>query len=162
MTARRVVIGLGTSARGDDAVGLHVARKVAAAAPAGVVVIIAPGDPLALLDRWDAEDEVVLVDAAASLGMPGRVHRLDPVAAPLPPDLRMASTHAFGFAATVELARVLGRLPARLTIFAIEGATFAVGAALSPAVARAADALAARIVAGCARARRNVPEPADH
>lgn len=44
-----VIIGIGNADRGDDAVGLVVARKVRDAAPAGVTVTELDGDQLALL-----------------------------------------------------------------------------------------------------------------
>ena len=154
MTARLLAIGLGTADRGDDAVGLHVAGLVEAAAPDGVTVIALAGDPLALLDRWDAADRVVLVDAAAPATRPGRIHRLDPLATKLPPELARASTHAFGLAATLDLARALGRLPARLIIFAIEAESVALGAPLSRPVAAAARRLVPRVVGELAGQRR--------
>jgi len=153
MSARALVIGLGNPDRGDDAVGLHVARRVAARGVPGVAVEEAGGDTLALLDRWAGVGRVVLVDAAAPIGLPGRIHRLDPLAGPLPRDLALGSTHAFGLAEAVELARTLGLLPRRMTIFAIEAAGFDPGAALSPAVAAAVDPVAGRIVAELAEAQ---------
>jgi hydrogenase maturation protease len=59
-----------------------------------------------------------------------------------------SSSHAFGVANAVGLAAALGRLPARLEIFAIEGEDFSLGEPLSPAVTRAVDALAERLAAG--------------
>ena len=53
-----------------------------------------------------------------------------------------SSTHAFGVADAVELARALGRLPGRLDVYAIEGASFTAGDSLSPEVERAVDDLA--------------------
>ena len=58
-----------------------------------------------------------------------------------------SSTHAFGVADAVELARALGRLPGRLDVYAIEGASFAAGDRLSPAVERAVAELAAELSA---------------
>lgn len=145
MTPRRLLIGLGNPDRGDDGVGPYVARRVATAVPPDVTAITETGDPLALLDRWTDTDEVVLIDAAAPRGQAGRIHRLDPLAAPLPPDLAFASTHTVGLAAALDLARVLGRLPARLVIYAIEAADFSPGAPLSPQVAAAADRLVPRL-----------------
>jgi hydrogenase maturation protease len=52
------------------------------------------------------------------------------------------STHALGVPEAIELARALGRLPARLEVYAIEGARFTAGAELSPAVERAVRELA--------------------
>ena len=147
MSASALVIGLGNPDRGDDAAGLHVARRVATLGLPDVVVEEAGGDSLALLDRWAGLGRVVLVDAAASLARPGRIHRLDPLAGPLPRDLALSSTHAFGLAEAVELSRRLGLLPRRMTIYAIEAACFDPGAALSPAVAAAVGPAAERIAA---------------
>ena len=61
-----------------------------------------------------------------------------------------SSTHAFGVADAVELARALDRLPERLDVYAIEGASFAAGAPLSPAVAAAIDELADLLAAEAA------------
>ena len=142
--SRPLVIGIGNPDRGDDGAGIAVARHLAGAP--GLRVIEKAGDTLALLDAWAGAERVFLVDAAAAEGMPGRVHRLDG-AVPLPRDLALGSTHAFGLAETVELARTLGALPARLVVYAIEGERFAPGAGLSPAVSAAAMAVAERIVA---------------
>ena len=155
MSARALVIGLGNPDRGDDAVGLHVARRVATLGLPDVVVEDARGDTLALLDRWAGVGRVVLVDAAAPSALPGRIHRLDPLAGPLPRDLALGSTHAFGLAEAVELARTLGLLPQWMTIYAIEAACFHPGAALSPAVAAAVVPAAARIAAELAEGQGN-------
>jgi hydrogenase maturation protease len=154
MSGRKMVIGIGNPDRGDDSAGLHVARRLVALALPGVTVIESTGDPLALMDLWHAIDSVVLVDAAAPSWTPGRVHRLDPSGNRLPREIGLSSTHAFGLADTVELARVLGRLPARLTIYAIEVGGFSPGAPLSPAVVASVDAVAARIGAELADAGR--------
>ena len=145
MSARALVIGLGNPDRGDDAVGLHVVRQVASLGLPDVAVEAAGGDTLALLDRWAGVGRVVLIDAAAPIALPGRIHRLDPLAGPLPRDLALGSTHAFGLAEAVELARTLGLLPRRMTIYAIEAACCDPGVVLSPAVAAAVEPAARRI-----------------
>lgn len=151
MSGWALVIGIGNQDRGDDAVGLHVARHLAARAAsegwAGVAVLEAAGDALALMEGWAGAARVVLVDAAAPGTAPGRIHRLDPMLVPLPREIALGSTHAFGLAETVELARVLGRLPERLVIYAIEAGGFEAGAALSPEVAASVAPVVARIAA---------------
>ena len=62
--------------------------------------------------------------------------------APLPARGMRSSTHAFGVPEAIELARSLGRLPARVTVIAIEGADFSPGDGLSPRVAAAVTAVA--------------------
>ena len=145
MTRDALVIGLGKAERGDDAVGLHVARRVAARGLPGVAVEEAGGDVLGLMERWDGARAVVLIDAAAPLAEPGRIHRLDAARGPLPRAIVCGSTHAFGLADAVELARSLGRLPERLVVFAIEAADFTHGATLTPAVAAAVETAAVRV-----------------
>ena len=102
---------------------------------------------LALIDDWAGFDAVVCVDAAAPLGAPGRVHRLDLAKEKLPPELSFASSHALGLAEAVELARILGLAPETIVVYAIEGACFDGGAPLSPEVASAASEVADRVAA---------------
>lgn len=145
-----LVIGIGNPDRGDDAAGLAVARRVreataAAIARPDVTVVELTGDQLALLDAWDGEKQVYVIDAVWSGATPGTVFRFD-AARPLGVRFAGRGTHTFSLADVVELARALGRLPARLTGYGIEGAAFGFGAGLSPPVAAAAEAVAARLL----------------
>ncbi|MGE0483679.1 MAG: hydrogenase maturation protease [Gammaproteobacteria bacterium] len=140
------VIGIGNRTRGDDAAGLRVIDTLGQAPPRGVRLLTAPGDMLALLDLWGEADDVILVDAMAPAGAPGRVLRLDAGNGTLATALgNFASSHAFNLAEAVELGRALGRLPARLVIYGIEGACFEHGAAPSAAVEAAVGAVGAQI-----------------
>ena len=87
------------------------------------------------------------VDAVAPIGEPGRIHRFDLTDGPVPIAIAPRSTHAFGVAETVELARSLGRLPSDLVVYLVEGERFTTGAPLSPAVAKAVDEVAELIIA---------------
>jgi hydrogenase maturation protease len=140
-----LVIGIGNADRGDDAAGLAVARKVMAAAPADTAVIELGGDQLALLDAWDGDSDVYVVDAVCSGGAAGSVYRFD-AAIPLGGDFSHRGTHLFSLADVIELARALHRLPARLTGFGIEGAGFELGAPLSPEAEAAVRTVAGRIL----------------
>ena len=73
------------------------------------------GEPVGLIEDWAGADAVIVVDAVSSGAPPGTIHRLDPLAEPIPAALSQGSTHAFGLAETIELARTLDRLPPRLT-----------------------------------------------
>ena len=73
------------------------------------------GEPVGLIEEWTGADAVIVVDAVSSGAPPGTIHRLDPLAEPIPAALSQGSTHAFGLAETIELARALDRLPRRLT-----------------------------------------------
>jgi hydrogenase maturation protease len=135
-----LIIGFGNPDRGDDAAGPMVARLLAGRV--GARVLERHGDALALLSEWEAAESLVLVDAAAPMGVPGCIHRLDLAAADLPRELAAGSTHAFGLAEAVALSRRLGTLPTRTLVYAIEGACFDPGAAVCPAVAEAVGAVA--------------------
>jgi hydrogenase maturation protease len=82
------------------------------------------------------------VDAVSSGAPAGTIHRLDASERELPAEMFRASTHHVGLAEAVELARALGRLPARTVIYGIEGASFEVGKELTLAVATAAERVA--------------------
>jgi hydrogenase maturation protease len=56
-----------------------------------------------------------------------------------------SSTHSFGVAEAVELARALGRPPARVVVFGIEGRDFTPGEGLSPDVGAAVDEVVRRV-----------------
>jgi hydrogenase maturation protease len=140
-----MVIGVGNAWRGDDAAGLAVARRLRGTLDA----LEHEGDGAGLVEAWRDRYDVVVVDAATSSGAsPGTVSRFDAHDGPLPARVLRSSTHAFGVADAVELARALGRLPPRLAVYAIEGADFTAGTGLSPPVAAAVDRLAAAIAAG--------------
>ncbi len=141
----KLVIGVGNPDRGDDAVGLAVARTVRDAAPRGVTVKDLDGDQLMLLDVWEDADEVYVVDAVCSGGQPGATYRFD-ATRPLDARFRQRGTHSFSLAEVIELARTLRRLPARLAGYGIEGASFALGAGLSPEAEAAAQAVASQIL----------------
>jgi hydrogenase maturation protease len=109
-----------------------------------------PGETIS---EWRPEDEVFLVDAVSSGAAPGTVHRIDASERALPAEIFRASTHHLGVPEAVEIARALGPLPARLVVYGIEGASFDAGRGLTPAVAAAADGVAAAMreeVAGSA------------
>ena len=146
--AQTVVIGVGNELRGDDGVGLDVARRVRAfARRAGVEVREESGELLRLLDTWDGRRATVLVDAMRSGAVPGAVRRLDASDAPLNPAVGAPGcTHALTLADAIELARALGRLPPRVIVYAIEGADFTPGSALSRPVAAAVTTAAAAVM----------------
>lgn len=141
----RLVIGVGNSDRGDDAVGLAVARRIRMAAPRGVTVRELDGDQLALLEAWDDADDVHVVDAVCSGGRPGTVHRLD-AAQPLGACFTHRGTHTFSLADVIELARALDRLPAHLVCHGIEGTAFDLGAPLSQEAEAAVRLVTAEIL----------------
>jgi len=142
-----VVIGVGNPDRGDDGAGAEVLARLDGRVPAGVrLVRLSGADPAQVMEAWAGAAQVFVVDAMVSGSPAGTVRRFDAVVGPLPAEVRLFSTHVLGAGAAIEMARVLERLPASLTVYAVEGATFAVGTGLGPAVAAGAAEAAARIL----------------
>jgi hydrogenase maturation protease len=138
------ILGIGNLLRGDDAAGLLAARLLRELLP-GVRVLELQGDIAAAIDAWEGETAVLLIDAVRSGAPAGTIHRFEAHAAPLPARFFRSSTHLFGAADAIELARALGRLPSRLIVYGIEAASFEPGAALTPAVEAGVAALVERV-----------------
>jgi len=130
---RPLVIGVGNDFAGDDAAGRLVVRRLRGAE--GVDLAECHGAAADLVTLMEGRERVLIVDACRSGAAPGTLHRLDAGAGDLPPWLRSVSSHGIGLAEGVALARVLGVLPPRVEVWAIEGADFSTGAAVSAAVA---------------------------
>ena len=140
-----MIIGCGNADRGDDRAGLLVARRLRAL---GVDAQEHSGEAAGLLEAWKtvpAGQPVIVVDTVVTGSPPGSIFRWDASAAPLSMESLRCSTHGFGVAEAVELARVLGKLPHELLIYGIEGARFEMGAEPSPEVLLAVGDLADRI-----------------
>jgi hydrogenase maturation protease len=145
-TARTVVVGVGNAYRGDDGVALAVLESLRPRVPEGVDLIPCEQEPSRLLDAWHDAEDAIVVDAVASGGEPGELHRWDASESPVPAHVFHSSTHAFGVGETIELGRALGRLPARLVVYGIEGQKFDSSEELSEKVAAAVDPAVAAIL----------------
>ncbi|HKM73928.1 MAG TPA: hydrogenase maturation protease [Steroidobacteraceae bacterium] len=141
-----LVTGVGNPDRGDDGFGPAVARRLRGRVPSTVRVLARNGDALALIEDWNGIPSVIVVDAMAAITNPGRVHRINLTDNRLPIGFAPRSSHAFGLAETIELARSLGRLPQCLIAYLVEGEQFETGTPLSPAVADAIETVVERIV----------------
>jgi hydrogenase maturation protease len=131
---KTIVIGVGNACRGDDGVGLEVARRVASRHPAGAAVLQAIGEVSGLIEAWEGAERVVIIDASHGAGTPGVVRRIDATRESVPASLGSTSTHGLGVAEAVALARSLGRLPRSIVIYAVEGTEFGYGRGLSAEV----------------------------
>lgn len=163
---RCLVIGIGTPGRGDDGVGalvLALLRQRPPRADAGtswppwIAFIDHPGPPLDLLAWLPGADRLYLVDACRSGTAAGTWYRFDLAAGALPARRFGCSSHGLDLAATLELARALGSLPATTVVYAIEAASFAPG---PPGPAVAASAVAVSRAIGTALAATLTPHSA--
>jgi hydrogenase maturation protease len=144
---RRVVIGVGNLERGDDAAGRIALERLRGRLSADIELIAECGDAAAVLAAMEGARVAYLIDACASGAPPGTVYRFEPATSPEPRALRSCSTHGLGLAEALELARSLGTLPGCCVVYAIEGASFELGAPLSAPVRARIEALVPRLAA---------------
>jgi hydrogenase maturation protease len=135
----RFVIGIGNPFRCDDAVGLAVARRVHS-----IPAHERTAGSYDLMDLWGDSDDVVIVDGMQSGAPAGTVRVFEADREPLPAR-SFTSTHAAGVRDAVEMARRLGRLPARLTVYGIEVRNVKPGFQMTPAVRKAVNRVVAEI-----------------
>lgn len=142
-----LIIGIGNDFRRDDRAGLAVARGLRLLKLPKAEIAEASGEGTQLMDLWEGRDSVLMVDATFSGNRPGNIQRFVANDQALPTRSFRYSTHAFSLGEAIEMARALGRLPKRLTVYGIEGKDFSPGEGLSVEVASAVDKLIAEISA---------------
>ncbi len=141
---RAVLVGVGNEFGTDDALGVLVAREIRRRFPKGVKVVEANGEGASLMDAWRGADEVIIVDAMAG-PEPGEIHRIDASVSSVPKNLSLFSSHSFGVADAIEMARELHQLPTVTIVYGIEGEAFDPGVGLSDSVLKSLPKLLAMI-----------------
>jgi hydrogenase maturation protease len=157
-----LVICLGNMDRGDDAIGVAVAKALIDRLPADATLLARSGDMMSLIEDWASFDALVCVDAAALMGTPGRIHRIDLTVDELPTEMSFTSSHAFGLADTVRLARELALAPQDIVVYAVEGGSFDIGAPMTPSAMAAIGEVADRVVGEVDRLRQSRVEAGHH
>lgn len=149
---RVLVIGCGNPLRGDDAAGPVLVRRLwDRGLPEGVRCADGGTGGMDVVLQMRGVPEVILVDACRTGAEPGAIFEVPGAEVANVPPLAGINLHALRWDHALAFARWLLRegRPERVTAFLIEGATFDVGAALSPPVDRAIDTvvelLAARL-----------------
>ena len=143
---RLKVIGVGNAWRGDDAVGLLVARRLQEDPLPQVSIVECRGTVTAVREAWKDAAGVIVVDAVVSGSRPGTIYRFNALGAGVPVELsRSPSSHGWGVAEALALGQVLQELPPWLIIYGIEGQNFGPGQEVSQEVAAAIPEAARRI-----------------
>lgn len=147
-----LLIGVGNEMRGDDGIGVAIVRMVRRLAagrefPSGPPRFVEiPEGGAALLDAWRGASDVILFDAVWSGAPAGTIHRLGASTREITSVYFHGSTHSFGVADAIELARALRVLPKALTLYGVEGERFEHAAPISPRVRRAGRDVAERVL----------------
>ncbi len=138
--APTLVIGVGTEHRHDDRCGLDVVRALHREVGSAIRVAEASADATQLLDLWEAEADVHVVDGVRSSAPPG-TYRVHERVGELGVLGGSTSTHGLSLSDAIALGRTLGRFPVRLTVHTIEIDDVSVGDGLTPPVAAAVELL---------------------
>jgi hydrogenase maturation protease len=157
---RALVIGCGNLLRGDDGAGPTLVRRLwDRGLPEGVRCADGGTGGMDVVFQMRGVPQVVLVDACRMGADPGTIFDVsgDEVAN-LPP-LTGINLHAFRWDHALAFARWLLRegRPERVRAILIEGATFEIGATLSPAVDKAVDSVAEMLLARFVPAEGETP-----
>ncbi len=145
ITSSILLIGVGNEQRGDDAIGLLAARRIQSLNLPGVSVIECRGEAGDLIERWKSAPIVFLIDAVRSGNPVGTLLCWDVNEEPLPANIFAVSSHSFGVAHAIELARVLHQLPPALVVYGIEGDRFEKQTDVSPELTESLEKIVHRI-----------------
>lgn len=140
------IVGIGNPYRGDDGAGWSVIELLRNKVSSAILLDRQWGDMAELLDIFETNKTVFLVDACISGAAVGSWQRIDAIGHPLPMDRRQTSTHGLSVSRTIDLARNLQMLPAKLIIYAITGDQYNMSENLSPIVAIAVEKVVAELL----------------
>ncbi len=144
--AEIIIVGIGNPYRGDDAAGWAVIDKLAAKIGSAIKLVKQQGDVAELIDFFVHFKSVYLVDAGSWDAPIGSWQRIDVLKDPIPEETVQTSTHGFGAAQAISLARNLDQLPKKLIVYAINGGAYHISNELSGPVAKCIDSVAEAVL----------------
>jgi hydrogenase maturation protease len=147
LDSRVKIIGVG-SPFADDRLGWVAAETLLSLCLAdrteqqvSILSLDRPGP--SIISQWQDADAVIIIDAVRSGAEPGTVQCLD--ADTIDVSEATSSSHGFGIASAIEVARALNELPQQIYLCGIEINEMHVGDSLSPIVQKALPELIERI-----------------
>ncbi len=149
MTGGICIIGLGNLFRGDDAAGILAVRRLRSLIDKEwkrVECHEAESGGPELLDMMKYADTVILIDAARSGRKVGTIHELNVSNDSIRLTIFPHSTHALNLVETIELGRVLGRLPPHVIIYGVEVGVVPTTREVSPEVSHAVEKVVEAII----------------
>ncbi len=141
-----LILGLGNPFRGDDAAGWGVIDVLEQKSPKGVQLCKVRGDAAQILDFFTQYSTIYVIDACQMNAPSGFWKRIDAHKSSIPSDTPQTSTHGMGISQAIDLAKVLGILPSKLIIYAINGDHYNLSTTPSLSVGQAIDKVAQHIL----------------
>ncbi|MCW9033731.1 MAG: hydrogenase maturation protease [Rhodospirillales bacterium] len=148
MTNKRpLILCVGNRLRRDDGFGPVVADELRSLEISDMDIEESWGEGTKLMQAWEGRSHVIIVDAAHSgTAEPGVFHYFNATETEIPRDFFRYTTHRFGVAEAVELARNLKALPPQVEIYAVEGEDFGNGEGLTLRVEQAVEGILKRLL----------------
>ena len=134
------VICLGNPLRGDDGLGIEVAKRLSRKDIPGLKVIKAESDEWSIVEYLTVQGRLVVVDAVSSGMPPGTLHRYSAEQLGGTTEHFCSNIHNIGIASIIKVAANLG-IKADFAFLGIEVQSTDFSEKLSPPVERALDGL---------------------
>ncbi len=141
----KLLLGIGNRFRSDDGLGPYVVEQINKKKIDDIVARELNGDFTNIIDRLGNYQELIVVDVSIAGQKTGSYKVIDYSKEGLPTDWAQSSTHGLGIAEGLQLASVLGVLPDKVIIYAVEAGNFNPGNQLSPEVLKAANTVITEI-----------------
>lgn len=141
------MLALGNRFRRDDGIGAHVLDMLRTQLPDGGTIDLFEriDDALGIIASWENAALAVVIDAARPGREAGRIDRFDHQIDLIPHDLAACSSHGLGLAEAVRLGELLGRMPERLIVYAVQAQSIGNGTGLSGPVLLAGREVFSRV-----------------
>ena len=139
-------MGVGNIYRSDDAIGILVARKINEFKFEDITVQEHSGEGTSLMEAWNGHERVIIIDAVSSGSSPGDIHHIDASKNTIPAKYFSCSSHNFGVAEAIEMARTLDQLPKHILLYGIEGKNFHPSEIVSPEIIKAGETVTKEIL----------------
>jgi hydrogenase maturation protease len=142
---KTLVVGIGSTIRRDDGVGVWAARQFKARCPKSVEVIELGTAGLSLLDFVEGFDRLVIIDAILTGAAPGTVHEL--TGEEVAKAVHLGVGHEADLPTALSLGQKLSRhMPSDVVVVAVEAAdTTTFSEELTPEVASAIPVVVERV-----------------
>lgn len=148
---KTLFVGIGNEFRSDDGVGVFIIELLRSKALKDttlkdVEMIIHRGEGVDLIELWKNYRRVFIFDAVSSDSEAGEVFHFQIPEDNLPSTQFNCSTHAFNIVDVIRLAKTIGSLPEKVSVYGIQAKSFDNGKGLSSAVEQSAVNLIDRII----------------
>jgi len=134
-----LILGIGNKFRSDDGAGVVAAEKVKQLGMDKFDVKILDGEGSEIMEAWKDYDDVIIIDAVQKNGSAGKIHEINANDMVLKSDFFNYSSHAFGLAEAINVAKVMDKLPKFLIVYGIEGDHFQFDTKLTAKVEKAVN-----------------------